>query len=140
MLLPLLLYLPVGLCFTVGLFDEFRPTKDINWQGFVWVAPFFLTVWLAPAAVGSFLSISFRNQMLTVALTAAGTLGIIILMFLIAFTFGYSPMWTTVPICIALLVASRIRAYYWIRETFTWRSRLIPLIPVFGVILAMFIA
>jgi hypothetical protein len=48
-----------------------------------------------------------------------------------------SPLLTTLPICIALLVASRMRATYWLRDMFTWRTRLIPLIPVVGTVLVI---
>jgi hypothetical protein len=54
--------------------------------------------------------------------------------------FGFSPLWTTVPICLAILVASRMRAGYWLRETYTWRSRLIPLIPLFCVMVVILVA
>ena len=97
-------------------------------------------VWLAPMAIGAFLSVSFRSQMVAIALTVAGTLTMLGWAYLWHVLFGASPLWTTVPICVALLVASRIRAGYWLRETFSWRSRLIPLAPVLATTLAVMIA
>ena len=98
------------------------------------------TVWLAPAAVGAFISVSFRSQMVSLALTLGGicTLGA---WAMLGYTlFGSNPGWTTLPICVALLVASRIRAAYWLREATSWRSRFIPLYPVFATVLAVCVA
>jgi hypothetical protein len=109
-------------------------------QACAYFVPIFFTVWLAPVAVGAFVSISFRSQMVAIALTLGGvfTLGAWGMIF---FTlFGSNAGWTTLPICIALLVASRIRAKYWLRDTFSWRSRFVPLYPVFGTILAVCMA
>ena len=111
------------------------------WDRYVTIAvPICITIWLAPIAVGAFVSISFRSQMVAIALTAGGLfLPIFWGTFFLAML-DLSPWWTTVPICIALLVGSRIRAAYWLRETFTWRSRIIPLVPVFATLLAVLIA
>ena len=98
------------------------------------------TVWLVPMAVGAYISISLRSQMVAISLVPAAALTLLGWAYLLYVLFAASPMWTTVPICIALLVASRIRATYWLRETFSWRSRLIPLVPVFATILAIMIA
>ena len=115
-----------------------------NWQLFwdnLWlVAPVGFLIWLAPAAVGAFISISFRSQVVAISLVAGGLLLTLAWASLLLVMFGCSPWWTTVPICIALLIASRIRAGYWLRETFTWRSRILPLVPVFACMLAVMIA
>ena len=115
------------------------------WNFFGWEqlwlwAPMGLTVWLAPMAVGAFISISFRSQLVSIALTAGGLMLPILWGIFLTVIFGCSMWWTTVPICAALLAASRIRAAYWQREMFTWRSRAIPLMPVFAVMLAVLTA
>jgi len=146
MLPAMVCYVFVIVCFAgSGTYCEFWSHKSrtlvIDWKEF-WqlYAPMTCIVWLAPMAMGAFLSISFRSQMVAIALTAGGLcLPIVWAMFTMEIL-GCSAWWTTVPICVALLVASRIRAAYWLRENFSWRSRLIPLAPVFGVILAVVMA
>jgi hypothetical protein len=114
--------------------------EETIWEHLWLWAPMGFTIWLAPMAVGAFISISFRSQMVAIALTAGGFLLPIFWGMFILQIFGCSPWWTTVPICIAILVASRIRAAYWLRETCTWRSRVIPLVPLFAVFLAVLTA
>ncbi|MCL2709416.1 MAG: hypothetical protein FWE95_00915 [Planctomycetaceae bacterium] len=98
------------------------------------------TVWLIPMAVGAYISISLRSQMVAISLVPAAALTLIGWAYIGFVLFAASPLWTTVPICIALLVASRMRATYWLRETFSWRSRIIPLVPVFAILLAVMVA
>ncbi|MCL2709414.1 MAG: ABC transporter permease [Planctomycetaceae bacterium] len=99
-----------------------------------------LVVWLALPAMGAFMSISFRSQIVSFVATG-GCLYVLMLWSMFFYiTFGFSPLWTTLPICLALFVASRLRARYWFKETFTWRSRFIPLAPVFATVLAILIA
>ena len=98
------------------------------------------TVWLVPMAVGAYISISLRSQMVAISLVPAAALTLLGWAYLLYVLFAASPLWTTVPIGIALLVASRMRATYWLRETFSWRSRLIPLVPVFATVLAIMVA
>jgi len=133
MLPAILLYIPVLLCVFVSMI-----VADI--REFVDFMPFIITVWLAPLAVGAFVSISFRSQMVAIALTIGGTLTLLGWAMIFYTLFGCSPLWTTVPIALALLLASRLRATYWLRETYTWRSRLMPLLPFFVVMLAIFTA
>jgi len=138
MLPAFLFYLPVlaavfGLILVIALLDHIR------WEAIEEMLPIFLVAGLAIPAVGSFISISIRSQMVSIALG----FGVFFLLLgwgaLILLWFGCSFWWTTLPMVFALLLASRIRAGYWLRETFTWRSRLIPLIPVFATVLAVFI-
>ena len=102
--------------------------------------PASLAVWLTPVAVGAFVSISLRSQMVAIALTAVGMSLPLFWMALTAAFLGCSPWWATLPIILTLLLASRIRAAYWLRETFTWRSRFIPLVPMFATMLVILIA
>jgi hypothetical protein len=99
----------------------------------------FVTGWLAPLALGAFFSISYRGQMLAIVLTFIGMypflywgVGGILL-------FGCNPVWTTLPILLAVLYVSRIRAWYWLREKLNWRTKLYTLLPVFGTIAAILI-
>jgi hypothetical protein len=138
MLPALPLYVFGGLCF-LGYYyvDEMFYGKGFNVQLFWQELPLFILAWLAPIAIGSFVSISIRGQAASFIVTVAGTY----VLFLWAFDWMYrldiSPLWTTLPICIALLVASRMRATYWLRDMFTWRTRLIPLVPVVGTVLVI---
>jgi len=143
MLPATLLYVPVFVCpmcfmfkFMVGegVFDE--QASIMLWYGL----PIYFTLWLIPLAMGAFFSISFRNRIAATVLTVVGT----ILLFVWAMQgmnwFGCSLVWTTLPICIALLVASRFRAKDYLRESYTWRSKLVSLLPVFGIMLAVLTA
>jgi len=111
-----------------------------NWTAIIVAASAMLTFWLTPMALGAFFSISFRSQMVAMALTGGGVFLPLFWMLFFASWFGSNPLWSTLPIVIALLVASRIRAAYWLRERYTWRSRLIPLCPVFATMLAVCVA
>jgi hypothetical protein len=114
--------------------------RERIWGNFWKLIPVCFTIWFAPMAVGAFISISFRSQLVGIALTGGGLFVLAAWVQLGYTLFGCSPWWTTLPICIALLIASRIRAWYWLRERFTWRSRIIPLIPVFVTTAAVLIA
>ena len=128
-----LFYLPVLPCLLFFLLTEgveFFPVA---------VASIIFTAWFTLMATGTFCSISCKKQ-------TAGISGTFVLCFLFFYwglfftaSFGSSPLWTTVPVAAAFLVASRLRAGYWLRESTTWRSRLVPLIPVFGAILFVFV-
>jgi hypothetical protein len=88
--------------------------------------------WLLPLAVGSYISISMRSMMVSIALTGVVTwLWLGMWMEGGVALFAFNPLWTTLPICIALLVASRLRTADWLREKRTWRSRFSTLTPVF---------
>ena len=147
------LYIPVIATFTAYIAVEDRwlqqnwrsplPSPfswDVNWEAISGSVPIILSAWLAPVAVGAYLSISLRSQMMAIALTLVGVFVPFFWMMLGDTLFGVSPMWTTVPILIALIVASRLRATYWLRETYTWRSRLMPLVPVFATLLIVLVA
>ena len=133
----LILYVPVIVCFIgyVLAYDLLYNGYDWQWRSIQLQT--FLAIWLAPVAMGAFFSISFRSQMVAIALTIGGTFALLGWMAIFFMLFGSSPLWTTVPIAIALLIASRLRAKYWLRETYSWRSRLIPLVPFFVVMLAI---
>ncbi|MCL2709417.1 MAG: hypothetical protein FWE95_00920 [Planctomycetaceae bacterium] len=143
-LVPALIFSAFGLVFfliSVGVSIATHPTEYTDWNLFISeMMPVFSTLWLVPVAVGTFMSVSFRSQVVAISLTFGGVFVFFFWMMFTGMLFGLSPWWATLPICIALLIASRIRAAYWIRETFTWRSRLIPLVPVVATILAIFIA
>ena len=138
MLPPLPLYVFGGLCF-VGYFlvELLSRNSPIDPEELWLVGSMGLVAWLAPLAIGSLASISFRSQALAVVLTWGGTFALALWALNWLLRYEASPLWTTLPICIALLIASRMRAAYWLREMFTWRSRIIPLVPVFGIVLAV---
>ena len=134
MLPAVLFYFPVLPCWLVYFYAE------LSWGEFVFVAPIVFTAWFTLLAVGACTSISCSKQMNGIGLTVAlGYLFAIWAMFFII-SFGSSPLWTTVPVAFAFLLASRLRAGYWLREITTWRSRFIPLVPVFAAALAVLIA
>ena len=128
-----LLYTFVLVGFVLSCFAIFGPE-------FIEHAAFCPAIWIAPMAVGAFCSISFRSQMVAISLTICGTLFLLGWKLILWVLFGCSPLWTTLPIAIALLIASRLRAMYWLRETRTWRSRFLPLLPCFAVTLAILTA
>ena len=141
----MIFYVPVIASVAVFFFLFILPNAPSDERGMFWsvfwsYAPLVFVPWLALPAVGAFFSISFRSQMVTIALTTGCVFLPILWMGFFFGVFGCSPWWTTVPICVALLLASRIRAAYWLRETFTWRSRIIPLVPLFATMLAIVIA
>ena len=132
-----LFYLPVLLSvmfffYVQGEWSEFREL--------LFDASLAFTAWLTLLAVGAFCSISHEKQSAGIV----GTFSLCCLFFVWAAffiaSFGASPLWTTVPVAVAFLLASRLRAGYWLREITTWRSRLIPLIPVLAVVMFVFIA
>ena len=140
----LILYVPVLICVTIAyLVDQIVHQNNYSMERF-WSdlesAPMGISVWFAIPAMGAFLSIWFRSQIVSVVLTALCMYALCLWMMFFMMTFGCSPLWTTLPICIAFLVASRIRARYWFKETLTWRSRFVPLAPVFATVLAILIA
>jgi hypothetical protein len=140
MLPPLPLYAFAGLCylgaFLVAVAYEPFDNHTVTFWGTIW---FGFLVWLAPMATGSFASIYSRSQASGVVITWGVTYLLVLwaLYWVITFELANSPLWTTIPICFALLVASRLRASYWLREISTWRSRLIPLIPLFATLLVI---
>ncbi|GHT27774.1 hypothetical protein FACS18942_07510 [Planctomycetales bacterium] len=99
-----------------------------------------ITMWLIPLAAASFVSVSCGSIIVSIALTAGLALGILTVNMILWTLFGINYLLTSAAVSIALLLASRIRCAYWIQEQFTWRSRLIPLVPVFAVILISAVA
>ena len=134
MLPATLLYIPVLPCFLFFLFAV------LSWEDFIFAAQISIAVWLTLLATGAFASISYEKQMGGIGGTFVLGYILCIWMWLFLMFFGSSPLWTTVPIAFAFLLASRLRAGYWLREITTWRSRLIPLSPVFVAILAVLVA
>lgn len=106
---------------------------------FYWI-PSALAMWIIPFSCGALLSISIRRIIVSVALTGAASVGLICWMYLFLGFFGFSPIWTTGSVCLALLVLSRLRAADWLRERRTWKSRFKTFTPIFAVFLAVFIA
>jgi len=138
----MILYVSVLVSVPIGyLVDMGVHRNDLNMEQF-WTefAPITLTVWLSLPAMGTFMSISYRSQIVAFVAAGGGLYVLMLWMMLCMMAFGFSPLWTTLPICIALFVASRLRARHWFKETFTWRSRLIPLVPVLATVLAILIA
>ena len=140
MLPATLLYVPVFVCMMCFMFKSAAGAGVLDEQAsmMLWIGlPAYFTLWLAPLAMGAFFSISFRNRFAAVVLTIIGT----ILLFVWAMCgmnwFGCFLAWTTLPICIALLVASRLRTKDYLRESYTWRSKFVSLTPVFGIMLAV---
>ena len=143
MLPAMLFYLPVLVSFACWCFLFAAPgelTPELRRSFFVEVLPLFFTIWLLPVAVGSFVSISIRNRRAAIALTIFGFCPLFLWMYFFFLFFGCHPTWSTLPICIALLIASRMRATYWLREIHSWRGRFVPLVPVFVAILVVFVA
>jgi hypothetical protein len=138
MILPFSLYVFCGLCFLGLVLVDLSSTNPVKVMGVEWVwIPLLIVTWLAPVAVGSLVSISFRSQALAVLLTWIGMYALVLWAANWMIRYESSPVWTTLPICITLLVASRMRATYLFREMFTWRSRIIPLVPVLGTVLVV---
>ncbi|MCL2006311.1 MAG: hypothetical protein FWG73_09160 [Planctomycetaceae bacterium] len=136
MLPATLLYIPVLACLLVCKFVYAGGNEE-----FFFNAQFAFVVWLTVLATGALGSISCEKQMTGIGATMM--LCYLILfpwMLLFLFSFGSSPLWTTVPLALACLLASRLRAGDWLREIKTWRSRFIPLLPVFAAVLLVFIA
>ena len=134
MLPAAILYIPVLLCFILYSLTEAGP-----WEEIILIAQIAFTVWFAVLAMGAFCSISCEKQVQGIVLTFCMWYLLLFWMVLFLIFFGSSPLWTTVPIALAFLVASRLRAGYWLRDITTWRSRLIPLLPVFGTVLAVLV-
>jgi len=138
----LILYIPVLVCVTIAyLVDMGVHQNNLDMEHF-WTefAPMWFIGWLALPAMGAFMSISYRSQIVAFVLTGGGVWLLCVWMIFFASAFGFSPLWTTLPICIALFAASRLRARYWFKETFTWSSRFVPLAPVLATVLAILIA
>jgi len=90
--------------------ERLSQQRERVWGIFWQSLPMYFTFWLAPMAVGAFLSISFRSQLVAISLIGGGLCLLAVWTMLGMTLFGFSPGWTTLPICLALLVASRIRA------------------------------
>ena len=144
MLPGFLMYVPVvlgvGILVILGDFCHDWVSDGPDRDDLLYALGILLSILFSPMAVGAFISVSFRSQLVSIALSLGGVFLVLAWMMLGVMLFGVFPLWTTLPICLALLIASRIRATYWLRETFTWRSRLIPLIPVFAAVLAILVA
>jgi hypothetical protein len=111
-----------------------------TWEECRLFVPVFFAGWLAPLALGAVCSMSFRTQMLAMMVTFGGTCLIVGVVACGGITlFGSSPWWTTVPILVAFLVVSRLRAYYWLRDRLNWRTRLTTSLPVWGTALTVLI-
>ncbi|MDR0870022.1 MAG: hypothetical protein LBN39_04435 [Planctomycetaceae bacterium] len=103
--------------------DYFRYTS--------FMIPFITACWLIPFAAGTFMSISLSNQIVAVALTAAGSVLLFAWMLFGIMFCGFNPLWTTMPLCIMLIFASYLRTIGWLREYSTWRNRFRILVPFF---------
>jgi hypothetical protein len=104
------------------------------------VIPVFVAIWLLPFAVGAFISIYCRSMIVSIALTGAVSALVFGWMLLGMTLCEFNPLWTTLPILLMLLVASRIYTTDWLRERQTRRSRLIPLLPLFITIVTILVA
>jgi hypothetical protein len=101
----------------------------------------FVSVWLIPFAVGAFISIYCRSMMVSIALTGAVSAFILLGWMMTGIMLcGLNPIWTTLPICASLIIASRLRTADWLRERDTWKSRLIPLLPLCVTVIAILAA
>ena len=144
MLPATLLYVPVFVCFFCCLSIEMYEKEIIEQAGWTAVLldilPMFFTVWLVPLAMGAFVSISFRSRRTAIVFTVVGTILLLVWAMQGMNWFGCSLVWTTLPICIALLVASRLRTKDYLRNSYTWRSKFVPLTPVFAMMLAVLAA
>jgi hypothetical protein len=139
MLPAILLYIPAFVCpmFCIILLEVERGNANELWYMF----PMLFSFWLAPMVLGAFFSITFRSRIAAVFLTGIGIIFIVIWAAICGHNwFLFSSAWTTLPICIALLVASRLRTKDYLRKTYTWRSKFVSLIPVFATALAVLAA
>ncbi|MDR0611474.1 MAG: hypothetical protein LBG58_15305 [Planctomycetaceae bacterium] len=98
---------------------------------FIFTVAVTISSWLISFSVGAFISIYCRSMLVSVALT-----GMTSLLLFLWLAFGwllcrFNPLWTTLPLAVMLLIASRLRVADWLRERQTWRSLLKPLIPFF---------
>jgi ABC-type Na+ efflux pump permease subunit len=104
------------------------------------VGSIILSVWLIPFSVGAFLSIYCRSMIVSVSLTGAVSVLLFGWMIIVYILCAFNPLWAVLPIAVALLVASRLRAADWLREQRTWKSRLKPLIPFFVTLVVIIVA
>ncbi len=100
----------------------------------------YIVTFFIPFAVGSFLSISMRSPIVAVTLTGLVSMCVYFWMLLGMNLFDCNPLWSTLPICLAFLVASRMRCDDWLRERRTWRGRWKVFSPVMVTLAAICIA
>ncbi|MDR1269323.1 MAG: hypothetical protein LBK82_07340 [Planctomycetaceae bacterium] len=101
---------------------------------FAFILSGIISLLLIPFSVGTFCSIYCRSMIVSVALTSIVSILLFFWMLLGWTLFRFNPFWTTLPLAVALLVASRLRTADWLREQQTWKSLLKPLIPFFATI------
>jgi hypothetical protein len=126
------------ICFVAALFGTLFSIMTV--PDFYYELLWMITCGVITFAIGTFLSISCRSMMVSIALTAGGSFFLFTWMLLCKTFCGFNSWWTTLPICVSLIIASRLRTADWIRERNTWKSRLIPLLPFFVTVIAIFIA
>jgi len=111
---PLPFYIFAGLCYGYFLFTVSPIAIDIGhatygqWQGFILYASAFFTAWLCPIALGAFCSISLRSSLLAIVFTFIGMYPFFLWGGIGVASFGCNPLWTTLPIVLALLYLTRL--------------------------------
>ncbi|MCL2745048.1 MAG: hypothetical protein FWE67_14485 [Planctomycetaceae bacterium] len=115
----------------LAVYSRYRPVYEAITPVFIWTTliPLFLSFWLIPFAVGSFLSISFRSQIVAVALTGAFSMLLFAWMAAGYLTCVLNPLWFVFPLCAALILASYLRTNNWLKERSGWKVQLFPLLP-----------
>ncbi|MDR2756834.1 MAG: hypothetical protein LBC20_14125, partial [Planctomycetaceae bacterium] len=128
-------FLPILITVIVMEFMFFLRVKNeneiLNFNDFIIVISITITLWMIPFSVGTFLSIYCRSIIVSVVLTGALSFLFILWMSFGLVYFQFNPLWTTLPLMVMLLVASRFRVTDWLRERQSWNSLLKPLIPFF---------
>ncbi|MDR0610768.1 MAG: hypothetical protein LBG58_11705 [Planctomycetaceae bacterium] len=110
-------------------------TWNINNNEFIRILIFSLFFWLIPFSAGTFVSIYCRSMLVSVAFTGVVSALLFLWIGMGRILYQFNPLWTTLPLAVMLLVASRLRVTDWLRERQTWRSLLKPLIPFFITVL-----
>ncbi|MDR2704504.1 MAG: hypothetical protein LBC02_01880 [Planctomycetaceae bacterium] len=101
---------------------------------------FAIFFFLIPFSAGTFVSIYCRSMLVSVALTGVISILLFSWMNIGMVLYRFNPLWTTLPLMVMLLVASRLRTADWLRERQTWKDLLKPLIPFFITVIIILLA
>ncbi|MDR2116784.1 MAG: hypothetical protein LBP87_10445, partial [Planctomycetaceae bacterium] len=112
----------------------------LNFNDFIFIISLTISLWMIPFSVGTFCSIYCRSMIVSVALTIPVSLIFLLWMVLGWFLCRFNPLWTTLPLTVTVLIASRLRVTDWLRELQTWKSLLKPLIPFFITVIIILLA
>lgn len=110
-------------------------------RNFIFNIPiFFALIAIGCFCIGQFCSIVFRSM--TVSLAVSGILNSVFIFWTIVMidVFGFSPLWSALPILLSCLIASRVYCNRWIRKRKGFRALKPALGIVCGTIAAIIIA